>query len=108
MPISALDSRPLIGLSFWPVIWRGAEASKLRWMASSEIATGAITYDGRSKGFNGGSGGNFATICLALLPAGKNWSSAHKRGDEKAGDDDKRAEQPCESRASVRTAAAAP
>ena len=43
MPISAFDSRLLTGLSFLPASSRGAAASRLRRMAASATATGAIT-----------------------------------------------------------------
>ena len=43
MPILALDKMLLTGLSFLPARSRGADASRLRPIAESEIATGAIT-----------------------------------------------------------------
>jgi hypothetical protein len=43
MPISAFDSRLLTGLSSLPASSRGAAASRLRLMALSATATGAIT-----------------------------------------------------------------
>ena len=43
MPMSALDRMLLTGLPPLPLMVRGAEASRLRWMAESDTATGAIT-----------------------------------------------------------------
>ena len=78
MPISALDSRLLTGLSFLPNRSRGAAVSRLRPMATSEIAIGAITCDERVTGCKAGSGGRLATVRLASLSAGTNRSSVHR------------------------------
>ena len=71
MPMSALDKRPLIGLSLLPASSRGVVASRFCAMADSEMATGAITCEARASCGRSGSFGSLSTARLASLAGGK-------------------------------------
>ena len=71
MPTFACDNRLLTGLLLLPLKSRGVEASRLRPIAAIEIATGAITFDGRFTAFIGGSAGRLAMALRAPLSPGR-------------------------------------